>query len=414
MSNHHSNTTTAALPGAEGEAKQRPTGKGQVPGVAKNMPALLGVMGQVDRLYRPQLASRLFGEPLHPPSSQAAVGASVREEVVEVKLHAQPASGTKVFGEGVYKVQTAALKSDLDRMLLQTRMKALEERLGTCDATIHRLEDAALGVVASRSAYIAKKKNRLGRIRTDVSLARQSGAMQGCCNGGTDSKDRSTAVVDFLANAEAAHALAVSNASHNPMAKVQPVAICRVVPDAARAPATAPIYCDRGNLAKVLHISDAWKEAVNKHQLQLVRECVVPRETCTSELRPQRGPRSFPHLHSTVAPFATHATPSAVLKQERPMMNQHVSHTLNRQITPIAVSRPIDWFQRELTRSVSRYNDGIVFTPPFASIPAVSASILERHKVSVGNTVPLPRTERAATVAVEHTAEVDVDGSRDG
>lgn len=417
MATIHSNTTTAALCG-DAAPVVRPAGKGQIAGVSKNMPALLGVMGQVDRLYRPQLASRLFGEPFMSTAEDVAErrkqlidnSAEARDSRVPAKPHSRPwaaclAEGavtcsTPVRGELVYVASTKALKRDVDRMALENRMRALEAKLEHCDTSIQRIEDEALTVVAQREMHIAKKKNRMTRLKRTVTLSRQAASANALAPADGNNSSGGSQTPDFLTNASAAHHLAVVHANHNPltMGRAVPVVLsrqCDAIRSICTAPACLPVpreaACERPQeLVKTIRISESWQSAVKKHQMKLVEECTIPRERCATELRIHRGPRYFPSLHSHVAPFAT-IVPSSSESATIDVPSDDRSGHPRRQMRNVTLSRPVDWLRREVQRSSERYNEGIVISPEASSPSAAAAVFAEKRRIMCGGSVPKPK-----------------------
>lgn len=372
---HHRRATS--VDAAAVAPKRLHDGKGQVCGLSKNMPSLLGVLGVVDRLYRPALANQLFGPPSSPISEVAAE---------EGRKHAQHRSAEALND----KVETKAYQhapphaTNFALQVLQTRAAALEHKIHDCDATIRRHEEEALTVMGLRDMHIAKKKNRLRRIHNELSLETQpqaalkpfSHALAEAAanrNGITASKPAPAFISGVgipgtegymvrpqaqrgngleqsavLAAARGRSTTAAVSVSALPPTDELPKAASTATASASAGAAT--LTGDSGtHEQQPLHLrqSPHWKSATEKRATDLINDFCIPREACASQLRPQRGPRVFPERHSTTAPYAVQASlrmPQKCMEHSR-------------------LSTPVQWFQREVDRSVSSFNRGCVFTP---------------------------------------------------
>ncbi|CUG87635.1 Hypothetical protein, putative [Bodo saltans] len=117
------------------------------------------------------------------------------------------------------------------------------------------------------------------------------------------------------------------------------------------------------NLASSVRDSAQWRGATALKPRELMDRVAVPPVRCHTSHQPV-GPRHFPQLHSTLAPFAA--------QDHQPMPQR-------RELAQARITTPSTWLERQAHRSVVEFNKAIVFTPNLRREPMATRT----------NTIPL-------------------------
>jgi hypothetical protein len=137
----------------------------------------------------------------------------------------------------------------------------------------------------------------------------------------------------------------------------------------------------RDGIAHTAH----WNEAPKMHPFKLVDELMVPPLQCRSELWQRGGRRVYPERAvkslADATPFARSSANSSIQIPTREMVHANLS-------------QPVQWFSREVNRTVAHYNRGVVFTPNVRST-AVETALMRRC------TIPEPPVRVVAEEAKE-------------
>ena len=320
-------------------------GKGVVHGYAKNMPSFINVIGAVDRLYRPHLATEVFGDdfPFFPPQPTPPSRRFFPRETpdVDVKLHhpkdhdnRRPATVSSPPHMRTEMSGGAIALTESQRRAVLDKISDLQLRLVRCDKVIESREDEMRTLSAMRDLHIARRKSAVRHLRNDVLLSRQPD-------------------VEALLT----HQMAEMRVNKNPLTDPMgvPLHSGKAIPGE-----------DRGRTADSSQKGDAvastfsehWRAAKGRTPTELLRRAVVPKVPA-QQMR--FGKRIFPEQHMLAAPFGIEddaSTPQRVL--------QHAT-----------LSNPTQWLQREVDRSVKKFNQGVLFherTEPHLRKPTIKTA----------------------------------------